>query len=169
MWLKIEKALHWSSRAFASLSMVSIFLMMIFVGVDVFLGYAFKAPLPGSIDFVVIMMVVLIFPTLAYLTQLDAHVRTDILYDKLSKRGKDICNIPTTIFGIILVGIMAWRLGLRIWVSITQPPGLATAYFNWPQWPFMLLGLIGLVLMTLELVIQLVHAVHDTLNGENVS
>jgi len=169
MWLKIENVLHWLSRAFVSFSLVSLFLMMIFVGVDVTTGYAFKAPLIGSIDFVTIMMVILIFPTLAYLTYLDAHVRTDILYDRLSKRGRGMCNLPTSICGIFLVGIMAWRLGLRIWSSIITPPGLATAYFNWPQWPFMLVGFVGLVLMTLELTVQFVHAVYDAMHRENIS
>ena len=85
MWLKIERFIHTVCKAFALVSVVFLFLMMIFIAVDVVGRYVLNMPIPGSIDFVTVMMVLLVFPAFGYLTSQDGHVRTDILFDRLSK------------------------------------------------------------------------------------
>ncbi len=41
----------------------------------------------------------------------------------------------------------------------------STAYFNWPHFPFMMLGAVGLILMTLEILVQFCHALDDAIHG----
>ncbi len=161
----IEKGIHWASRGFALVSVIVLFLMVVFIDIDVVGRYFFKSPVPGSIDFITVMMVLAIFPAMGYVTSLNGHVRTDVIYEKFAKRGKGICDIPNTLLALFLVGAMAWRLGSRAW-SITQhPPGISTAYFNWPHFPFMMLGAVGLILMTLEIFVQFCHALDDAIHG----
>jgi TRAP-type C4-dicarboxylate transport system permease small subunit len=167
MWFKsVEKGVHWASKFFVMFSVVVLFLMMVFIGIDVVGRYLFNKPIPGSIDFVTVMMVILVFPALGYLTMLDGQVRTDIIYEKFSKRGKGICDIPNTLFALFFLVMMTWQLGARVVGSITNPPGISTAYFQWPHAPFMVIGTLGLALMGLEVLVQLVHAVDDAIHGE---
>jgi TRAP-type C4-dicarboxylate transport system permease small subunit len=161
----VEKSVHTLARVFAFISVVVLFLMMVFIGVDVVAGYAFRHPLPGNIDVITLMMIVLVFPVLAYTVCLDGQVRTDIMYEKLSKRGKGLCDIVNCGGAIFLVGLMTWRLGLRAWTDIQNPPGNITSYLEWPHLPFMILGTVCLALMTAEVIIQFVHAIDDAIHG----
>ncbi|HEX2965445.1 MAG TPA: TRAP transporter small permease, partial [Syntrophorhabdaceae bacterium] len=136
----IVKMIHRASTIFAFVSMSVLFLMVIFIDIDVLAGYFFRNPIPGSIDFIIVMMVTIIFSAMGYTTSVDGHVRTDVFYDRLTKRGKGICNIPNTILALFLVGAMTWRLGARVLSILQHPPGINTPYFSWPQYPFMILG-----------------------------
>lgn len=165
MLKSIEKGIHWASRGFTLLSIVVLFLMVMFIDVDVVGRYFFKSPITGSIDFITVMMVMAIFPAMGYVTSLNGHVRTDVIYDKFARRGKGICDIPNSLLALFLVGAMAWRLGARSWSIIQHPPGISTAYFHWPHFPFMILGTVGLILMALEIIIQFFHALDDAIHG----
>lgn len=162
----VEKGIHWASRVFVMFSIVDLFLMTVFIGIDVVGRYLFNKPIPGSIDFITVMMVILVFPALGYLTSLDGQVRTDIFYGKLSTRGKGFCDIVNTLFALFLLAMMTWQLGARVAGSIKNPPGISTAYFQWPHMPFMIVGVLSLALMGLEVLIQFVHAGDDAIHGE---
>jgi TRAP-type C4-dicarboxylate transport system permease small subunit len=166
MWFKsVEKGIHWLSRAFVMISIIDLSVMMVFIGIDVVSGYLFKKPIPGSIDFITLMMVILVFPAFGYLTSLDGQVRTDLLYEKLTKRGKGLCDIVNTLLALFLLVMMTWQLGLRVAGALKNPPGVSTPYFQWPHMPFMIIGALGLTLMGLEVLVQFVHATDDALHG----
>jgi TRAP-type C4-dicarboxylate transport system permease small subunit len=160
MWLKIELFIHTVCKAFALVSVVFLFLMMIFIAVDVVGRYILNMPIPGSIDFVTVMMVLLVFPAFGYLTSQDGHVRTDILFDRLSKRWQGIFDIFNSLLSIFLIFCITWQLGARAWSIIKNPPGISTSYFQWPHLPFIILAAVGMGLMTLEMFIWFFHSVN---------
>jgi TRAP-type C4-dicarboxylate transport system permease small subunit len=160
MWLKIELFIHTVCKAFALVSVVFLFLMMIFIAVDVVGRYILNMPIPGSIDFVTVMMVLLVFPAFGYLTSQDGHVRTDILFDRLSKRWQGIFDIFNSLLSIFLIVCITWQLGARAWSIIKNPPGISTSYFQWPHLPFIILAAVGMGLMTLEMFIWFFHSVN---------
>jgi TRAP-type C4-dicarboxylate transport system permease small subunit len=171
MWLKsvalkIEKGIHTASQKLCWLSMIILFLMMLFITTDVFGRYLFKSPITGSIDFITVMMVILVFPSLAYVTSEKGHVRTDILYDRFPKRGQGGVDIINSLFSIILVVLITWQLGARAWSFIQHPPGISTNYFQWPHLPFICLASAGCALMSLELILWLFHSVNRALGRE---
>lgn len=163
--ISVEKGVHALSRMFAFASVVVLFLMAVFIGIDVVGGYFFKHPVPGDIDVITLMMVVIVFSVLSYTVCVNGQVRTDIMYEKLSVRRKGLCDIVNCGGSIFLVGLLSWRLGIRAWTDIQNPPGIVTSFLQWPHLPFMILGTVCLALMTLELVIQFVHAIHDSIFG----
>ena len=117
-------------------------------------------PVPGSIDFVTVMMVLVVFPAFGYLTSQDGHVRTDILFDRLSKRWQGIFDIFNSLFSIFLVVCISWQLGARAWSIIKHPPGISTSYFQWPHLPFIIIATVGVGLMSLELFIWFFHSIY---------
>ncbi len=158
MWSKIEIAIHSVCRAFALVSVIFLFIMMIFIAVDVVGRYLLNKPIPGSIDFVTVMMVILVFPAFGYLTSQDGHVRTDILFERLNTRWKGIFDVVNSLFSLFLVVCITWQLGLRAWSIIKNPPGISTSYFQWPHLPFIILATLGTGLMSVELIIWFCHS-----------
>ena len=166
MWSKIERFIHGMSKSFALVSVLFLFLMMIFIAVDVVGRYVFNMPIPGSIDFVTVMMVIVVFPAFGYLTSQDGHVRTDILFDALPIRWKGIFDIVNSLFSLFLVICITWQLGARAWTIIENPPGISTSYFQWPHLPFIILAAVGMGLMTLEMIIWFLHSVKKAAGAE---
>ena len=165
MALKAEKWIHKAGRAFGWLSIIVLFVMMFFMTFDVVGRYLFKTPITGSIDFITVMMVVLVFPAFAYLTFMDGHVRTDVLFNRLTKRGQGTFDIFNSICSIVLIGLITWQLGARAWSIIQHPPGISTSYFQWPHLPFIILAAVGCALMTLELIIWFFRSVNLAIHG----
>ncbi|HEX2966010.1 MAG TPA: TRAP transporter small permease [Syntrophorhabdaceae bacterium] len=166
MWSKIEQYIHVICKAFALVSVVFLFIMMMFIAVDVVGRYLFNKPIPGSIDFVTVMMVLLVFPAFGYLTSQDGHVRTDILFESLKTRWKGIFDIVNSLFSLLLIVCITWQLGLRAWTIIKNPPGISTSYFQWPHLPFIILAAIGMGLMALEMFIWLFHSINKARGAE---
>jgi TRAP-type transport system small permease protein len=161
MWSKIERSIHGICKAFALFSVIFLFLMMVFIAIDVVGRYVLNMPVPGSIDFVTVMMVVVVFPAFGYLTSQDGHVRTDILFERLPTRWKGIFDIFNSLFSLFLIVCITWQLSARAWSIIKNPPGISTSYFQWPHLPFIILAAVGMGLMTLEMFIWFFHSVNQ--------
>jgi len=171
MWLKsialrAEKWIHTASQELCWLSIIILFLMMLFITIDVVGRYLFKSPITGSIDYITVMMVIVVFPCFAYVTSEGGHVRTDILFDRLSKRGQGVFDIINSLFSIVLIVLITWQLGARAWSIIQHPPGISTSYFQWPHLPFICIAAAGCALMSLELIIWFFHSVNRAIGRE---
>jgi TRAP-type C4-dicarboxylate transport system permease small subunit len=162
----LENLIHRISRYAVLPSIFILFVMMLFMTVDVFGRYLLNRPIPGSIDFVTVMMVILVFPALGYVSSLDGHVRTDILFDRLSIRGKGYFDIINSLGSILFVGLMTWQLGARAWSIIQNPPGISTSYFQWPHLPFICVATAGSALMGIEVIIWFLHSVARAIGRE---
>ena len=161
----VERWIHTASREFSWLSIIVFFLMMLFMTTDVFGRYLFKTPITGSIDFITVMMVIAVFPSFAYVTFLGGHVRTDILFNRLPKRGQGAFDVFNSLCSLVFIGLITWQLGTRAWSIIQHPPGISTNYFQWPHLPFIILAAVGCALMTLELIVWFVHSVNLAIHG----
>ena len=166
MALTAEKWIHKISSMFSWLSVIVLILMMLFIAIDIIGRYMFMKPITGSIDFIVVMMVFIVFPAFAHVTVLKRHVRTDIIFDALSKRAQGAIDIINSACSIFIVGLISWQLGARAVDMILNPPGVRTEYFQWPQFPFIALAAIGCGLMTLELAIWFIHSIDQALHGQ---
>lgn len=160
---KLEAGIHATSRAFSYVSGFVLFLMMIFISADVIARYLFKHAIPGSIDFIVVMMVIFVFPAFANVTRLRGHVRTDIIYDTLSTSVRGFLDSISVFLGLCFMILLSWQLGARAWNILHHLPGIATAYFQWQHWPFIIIAMVGCILMCLELIIWLIASVKNTI------
>jgi len=162
----IEKKIHTISWYAILPSVLTLFVMMLFMTTDVFGRYVLNRPVPGSIDFVTVMMVILVFPAVAYVSSQDGHVRTDVIFNRLSVRGKGFFDVVNSLGSIFFVVLMTWQLGARAWSIIQHPPGIATGYFQWPHLPFIIIAAVGCALMSLELIIWFFHSVNRAMGRE---
>lgn len=162
--LRAEKWIHTASRAFSWLSVIVLILMMLFITVDVVARYLFMNPIVGSIDFVVVMMVLLIFPSFGLVTFLNRHVRTDLIFDAISRRSRGGLDVINSVCSIVIIALISWQTGARAWHYIKHPPGITTDYFQWPHMPFLAVAALGCGLMCLELFIWFIKSVKQALH-----
>lgn len=155
---RIEKWIHAIGKVFIYVSAGVLFLMMIFISCDVVARYVFKHAIAGSVDYIIVMMVLFVFPSLAHVTYVKGHVRTDILYERFSRRKRGALDIISTFFSIGFMLLLSWQLGARALNIIEFPPGPATSYFQWPHLPFIILATVCCALMCLELFIWFVES-----------
>jgi TRAP-type C4-dicarboxylate transport system permease small subunit len=162
---KLEDGIHTMSRAFHLVSAIALFLLMILMTIDVIGRYVFKHAITGSIDLVVLLMVVFIFLSFANTTYQKIHVRTDVLYELLPPRKRAIFDIITIGLSALLMLLITWQLAARALKIIQNPPGLSTAYFGWPHFPFIILAAICCGFMFLELFIWVVQSINGAIKG----
>ena len=151
-WIKI------TSRTINIIGMVMLILMMLVVAIDVTGRYLFNKPLPGSIDIVELLMVIVVFFALAYCGE--GHLRVDIVYGHLPKRVQLILDCITFAAGVFIVALISWQLFARAWNIFVDPPGPHTLNLNVPIWPFLCVAGVGSLIFCLELLARLFHYVN---------
>jgi TRAP-type C4-dicarboxylate transport system permease small subunit len=161
--LKTENGIHLVSKALHSISAFVLFLLMILMTIDVISRYVFKHAITGSVDLVVLMMVIFIFLSFPNTTYRRNHARTDVLYERLSPRKQAVFDIITIGLSALIMLFISWQLGARALNIIQNPPGLSTSYFYWPHFPFIMLAAFCCGLMCLELIIWVIQSIHTAI------
>ena len=85
----------------------------------------------------------------AYAYKEDQHVRVDVLYTKLSTRGKAICDIVTSVFFFIFIGTMLWT-GARFALDAIQFDEHSFTEWGVQYWPIKLAIPVGAALILLQ-------------------
>ena len=105
----------------------------------------------------------------AFAYQCDQHVRVDVLYVKLSPRGRAIADIFTSVFFFIFVGTLFWTSG-RFAIDSINPGGNGEVSFTeWgvQYWPVKLMMPIGAALLFLQGVAKLTKDIVFVARGRN--
>ena len=161
---KVEQGIHKTSTTINYLALLVLFLMMLMVAVDVLGRYIFNSPFTGTFDSIEMMMVVVVFGSLAYCTLAEGHVRVDVILGRLPKRTKAILNAITFLTSVFIVALITWRLGDRAWSILKDLPGPTTLTLQIPHWPLIILATIGCFLFCLELIIYFLRYVKEARN-----
>lgn len=157
---KAEKWLHNISRALNWVAMVVLVAMVLTVTVDVGGHYLFKRPLTGSLDFVELMMVIVVFCGLGYCAALEGNVRVDVIHARLPKRIQAVLDVFTFAASTFIFTIITWRLFVRAWNIIEEPiTGPGTQTLQIPHMPFIWLAGAGSLLLCLVLFTTFLNAI----------
>ena len=95
----------------------------------------------------------------AYAYRGESHVRVDLIYSKLSPRGKAICDLISSVFFFIFIGTMLVdRLDLRR----RRDRGGEVSFTEWgiQYWPVKLTIPLGAALLLLQGIARLIKDVH---------
>lgn len=157
---KMEKWLHTVSRTLNWVSMVFLVVMVLTVTVDVVGHYLLKRPLTGSLDFIELMMVIVVFLSLGYCAALGGNVRVDVVYARLPKRVQAGLDIFTFAASTFIFALITWRLTARAWSIIQEPlSGPSTSTLQIPHLSFIWLAVAGSLLLCLELLTSFLHSI----------
>jgi TRAP-type C4-dicarboxylate transport system permease small subunit len=152
------RALDALTNILVVVSAVAISLMAVHIVADVSGRYLFRAPLPGTVEFVATYyMVVLVFLPLALVQRRDGHFVAGLFTDHLPLPVKNRLIAVTQLAMAAVAALLAW-CGVTAAVYATQTgeqvqPGLFIIY----TWPARWLVPIGLGLMALQALVNTVR------------
>jgi TRAP-type C4-dicarboxylate transport system permease small subunit len=133
-------------------SAVVIWLLMLVVVADVIGRYFFNSPITGASEIASFMMIVVVFPALAWAAITGKHVKVDLLMARFRPRIQAICDSITLLATLAVFAVIVWRSILESMVThnVTSLIRLPHAPFYW----IMTLGLAVFCLSIMTLIIK---------------
>ena len=92
--------------------------IMIILFLGVISRYVLKQPILWTGEISMILFLVLLLMTGAYVLQEDFHVRMDVFYGRLSVRGKAIADTATFAVFLFFIVILTWQSVNLAWASV---------------------------------------------------
>jgi TRAP-type C4-dicarboxylate transport system permease small subunit len=154
----IEQSVHWLSIVLRTISMVLMFVMMLFVAADIFGRLFLNMPFKGSTDLIELMMGIVVFCGMAYCAKEDGHVRVDVLYERFSDRVKACVDIVTFTASLFIYALIAWRLFVTAWEYVVEPAmARSTDVLKIPHTGFIFIAAFGSAVLCLELAVYIIR------------
>jgi len=150
-----KKSLSLVYRRIGNLGMIVILAMVLLVMVDVILRRVFNSPLAFSKELIEIMLVVVVFCSLAYTTFQGRHVSVDVLVSRFPPKAQAIINPATDFLSAVMFALIGWRSidqAMHIWNI-----GSETGILRIPYYPFLFVVAFGSISACIALLIGLIH------------
>jgi TRAP-type transport system small permease protein len=122
-------------------------LMMLVTVIDVGGRRLFNSPLLGSMDLTTLMMVIVVFFSIAHTELKKGHITIDLIVPKLPVRVQNFIMSIMYFLSLIIFGWMTWRIGLSSLDLMRNNTVSATLQI--PVFPFMFLATLGCALLSL--------------------
>lgn len=137
-------------------SVVVVLFVMLFVGAEVVMRYAFNAPIPGHLEGSELLMPIIVFLALSYTQATRGHVGMDLLLDALSPAARRYATMGTLLLSILLCSVLAYfsfKNAYQLWLydDVTMTP----PYF--PTWPAAAAIPLGYGLISIRMCVQLLN------------
>ena len=108
-WHKIEKGIDIIAEVNGRIGWLLVLYCMIFGVTDVFLRYALNSPSLWISTTLQVAMVLMACVGGVYALNADSFVKLDLFYANFSKRTKAICDIITSVFSFLFLGVLIWK------------------------------------------------------------
>jgi len=152
----IERAIDFIVEVMGKIGWLIILYCMIFGVTDVFLRYVLNTPSLWIATTVQAAMVLMACMGGAYALYHGSFVKLDLFYANFSSRKKAICDIATSIFTFLFLGILIWKGSVAALLSIklkqVTPTGVPI-----PIYPIKTLIPIAAVVVLLVVIKKLVN------------
>ena len=126
--------------------------------VDVLSSKFFHQPLPGAVQFIAELNVLLIFLAIAYVAQERGHIRITILERFMSAGQIYASKLFGYVMGILVIGFCSWRT-----VALVQYAIVGRIYkagtVDFPIWPSNMAVLLGFTFLTITFIFLLGRAI----------
>jgi TRAP-type C4-dicarboxylate transport system permease small subunit len=148
---KAEGGIHSVSRKANWFAIVVIMTaMMLLITLDVILRYVLNSPLAWGQEVTGYMLMAIIFMSIGYCWIEKGHIRMELVYERVSGRGRAILDVLAPLVGLFFWGALAYQGWLDVQSAIDlNETGSETGL---PVWPFRLVMTHGLILFVLALV-----------------
>lgn len=154
--------LNFLSRLFGYISAVMLGCMMMLTVVDVFMRYVFNAPLTGATEISELMMVIVVFPALAWISLERSHIKVDLLLNKLPRRTQLFFENVTLLLALGTYMIITWHSFLE-----SKEVENTTSLLEVPESPFHWIMTLGFVMFCLAIISLVIQNSVTIAKGEN--
>lgn len=164
----MQKVLAWIDNLSDRTGHLVAFLIPLLAVVEVYevvARYLFNAPTIWAGELSAMMFGAFILLGGAHTMRRGGHVNMDILYGRLSTRGRAWLDIITFPLLLAFVGVLVWKGWDSAWRSILLIEHDSTQWAP-PLYPFKLLLPLGCLLILLQSVAKLVRDINTLIKGE---
>lgn len=152
----LKKILSLVSYRVGDLGTIVIMAMVLMVIVDIILRRFFNSPLAFSFELVGVMLVVIVYCSVPYTTNIDRHVSIEVLTSRFPPRAQTIITTVTDFLSAVVFGLVGWRSidqAIHIWDI-----GNVTGILKIPYYPFIFIVALGSILASLTLLVGVIHS-----------
>lgn len=107
------------AKFLTDISSLWLFAMLILIGCDIFMRYAFNYPIPGTLEISEQTVVIVTFLCLAYTGIQDRHIRTTAIVGRLPARFQFLSDFLAMTLMLILLSLLFWRTSAEAWRSFS--------------------------------------------------
>lgn len=153
----VTKIFEKIEKMFLIISVFTLFIMMLWIFLDVMLRYFFHSPIPGTMELTgEYFMVLIIFLSLSYTYKENGHVRVDMLERRFPETIKLISNICTNLVVIALFALIFvanFDAGLEYFAKDVRSIGA----LEYPLAPALIITSIGILTITIRLILTTIQ------------
>ena len=149
-----------ASRIAAWLIIASMFL----TSADVLGRYLFNNPITTVYEIVQIMLLGIVYLSIAYVLSLRGHPKVDIITSWLPWRAQLALDIFGYTLGLLMMAVVTWQCGLRAWHSWVVGDYTMGLVFI-PLWPGKSMLPIGIGLLCIRLILIIIEDSTHLLRG----
>lgn len=147
------KQINAISRILAIAASIVLAAMMLLTVGDVALRWVFNYPIIGTTEITESMMACIAFCALAWCAAEKDHLKVDLVVDRFPPRVQGVIDSLTTLAGLGLVALIAWRSLLE--GRAVQEMNLISSLIKLPAYPFYYVIAAGCFMLCLVMVCQL--------------
>lgn len=138
---RFVRAIRTAAGRLEALAAVTLVLLLAWTVGDILSRTLFGRPFPGTVELTELAVVVLVYLGLARAETQDAHISVDLLFVRLSQRGRLLLRAGAGAITFVTVALLVWRL----WVFSGElaTGGYTTGVLRVPLYPVGLIGVAG--------------------------
>jgi TRAP-type C4-dicarboxylate transport system permease small subunit len=156
----IANGIHASVRVLTWVACGALSIMILFVVGNVLSRFFFKKPLPGTIEVIELVAVVIVFFSVGYTESKRAHIYVELLVSRLSRRTQTVVASMMYFLAAVFFAVMGWRGGVLAW-SYLFPRVRETYVLSIPIAPFLFVIALGSFILALETLIHVFDPLPD--------
>jgi TRAP-type C4-dicarboxylate transport system permease small subunit len=146
----IEKVVHPLSRLFNYSGFGFLFLLMLLVVAHVIGRYVLVFPIPGSVELIEFLMVLVVFLGLAECAVRRGNVSVNLFVDLMPKNAQVMIDAFTCLLSIAIVSLITWQSAVQ--VKILWQSGHVSGVLHIPHYPFAIVMVLGWAAFDLVLI-----------------
>ncbi len=153
IWSRVlEPFSRWSSV----IGNVALTAMILTIVAEVIARNVLRVSLPGTIELVEVLLVLVVFSGMAYASLRKSHIKVGILADRFSPTTKLVISVGTNLVALGMISIISWQ-------NVAQAQYLWTTHLHSgileiPIWPFILAAAAFMGLFTLAVVVDFLES-----------
>jgi len=151
---KLVKRLSSWSIVVGAVAMTAIMLLTF---VEVTLRFSIKANIPGAIEIIEVLLVILFFSGFSYAEFNKKHIRVDVLTRKFSKTTQLAITSSADLVAFAIVSIISWQSLAES--SYTREAGVSTGVLGIPLWPWEIVTAFFFILFALGILVDFLENV----------
>lgn len=160
---RVESRIYPIIRFVDRVTWVVLFIMMIMTITDVLLRKFSNISILGTVELTELMMIVVVFSSLAECQVHDGHIKVDLVLKGFSPRVQSLFDVITQSICFFLFSLMTWAIwrhaeSMKEWGEVTVDLAL-------PVYPFIYVAVVGCALLALVLFIKALVALSELLES----